>query len=297
MQLTGMCSIIDINLASYDYISSPQINITIQLALKLNRPILIEGPAGTGKTSIASSLAQALNWQLYRIQCFEGITVESVIGEFDYRKQLLHIELERQKSHNLMNPINLEDIFSRDFYIERPLFLSFISNEPNVLLIDEIDKSDEEFEAFLLEALGERQISIPELGTFKAENDDQLVILTSNSSRDLSEPLRRRCLYLYIDFPDREREKKIVSIHTKLPLDNPLIEGVTKIVHYLRAQNLRKVPSIAETIDWAKALIALGIEQIDEKTLEDTFPVLLKYQEDLQLLESKHKEIVRQSTV
>jgi MoxR-like ATPase len=292
-----MCSIIDLDLASYDYISSPQINVTIQLALKLNRPILIEGPAGTGKTSIASSLAQALHWQLYRIQCFEGITVESVIGEFDYRKQLLHIELERHKSHNLMNPLNLEDIFSRDFYIERPLFLSFISNEPNVLLIDEIDKSDEEFEAFLLEALGERQISIPELGTFKAENDDQLVILTSNSSRDLSEPLRRRCLYLYIDFPNREREKEILAIHTKLPLDSPLVEGITKIVHYLRAQNLRKVPSISEEIDWAKSLIALGIEQIEEKTLKETLPVLLKYQEDLLLLESKHKEIIRQGNM
>ncbi|MHA2175085.1 MAG: AAA family ATPase [Candidatus Hodarchaeales archaeon] len=287
----------DIDLASYDYISSSQIDITINLALKLNRPILIEGPAGTGKTSIASSLARSLDWQLYRIQCFEGITVESVIGEFDYRKQLLHIELERQKSHNSPNSLNLEDIFSRDFYIERPLFLSFIANNPNVLLIDEIDKSDEEFEAFLLEALGERQISIPELGTFKAENDDQLVILTSNSSRDLSEPLRRRCLYLYIDFPSREREKEILGVHTKLPLDSPLIEGVSKIVQYLRTQNLRKVPSIAESIDWANSLISLGIEHIDEKSLKETLPVLLKYQEDLLLLQSKHKEIIRQGSM
>ncbi|MHA2346936.1 MAG: AAA family ATPase [Candidatus Hodarchaeales archaeon] len=148
-----------------------------------------------------------------------------------------------------------------------------------------------------MEALGERQISIPELGTFKAENDDQLVILTSNSSRDLSEPLRRRCLYLYIDFPSREREKEILGVHTKLPLDSPLIEGVSKIVQYLRTQNLRKVPSIAESIDWANSLISLGIEHIDEKSLKETLPVLLKYQEDLLLLQSKHKEIIRQGSM
>jgi MoxR-like ATPase len=289
---------LDIDLASHNYISTPEINITIKLALKLNRPILIEGPAGTGKTSIAISLANALSWELYRIQCYEGITVESVIGEFDYRRQLLHIELERQKPQNPMNvEMNLEDIFSRDFFIERPLFLSFISNRANVLLIDEIDKSDEEFEAFLLEALGERQISIPELGTFKAENQDQVVILTSNSSRDLSEPLRRRCLYLYVDFPSLEREKEILSIHTDLPLDSPLLSSIAKIVHHLRSLDLRKVPSIAETIDWANSLIHLGKAQIDTETLKETLPVILKYQEDLLQVRNKHSELVRLSSM
>ncbi|MHA1979181.1 MAG: AAA family ATPase [Candidatus Hodarchaeales archaeon] len=288
----------DIDLSSHSYISTPEIDITIKLALKLNRPILIEGPAGTGKTSIAISLADALNWSLYRIQCYEGITVESVIGEFDYRRQLLHIELERQKPHNPMNAeMDLENIFSRDFFIERPLFLSFISNQPNVLLIDEIDKSDEEFEAFLLEALGERQISIPELGTFKADNHDQVVILTSNSSRDLSEPLRRRCLYLYVDFPTLEREKEILSIHTDLPLDSPLLTSMTKIVQHLRSMDLRKVPSIAETIDWANSLIHLGKTQIDQKVLKTTLPVLLKYQEDLLLIKNKHSELIRLSNM
>ncbi len=288
----------DIDLASHSYISTPEINITIKLALQLNRPILIEGPAGTGKTSIAISLANALNWELYRIQCYEGITVESVIGEFDYRRQLLHIELERQKPHNPLHAdMNLENIFSRDFFIERPLFLSFISDQANVLLIDEIDKSDEEFEAFLLEALGERQISIPELGTFKADNQDQVVILTSNSSRDLSEPLRRRCLYLYVDFPTLEREKEILAVHTELPLDSPLLKSVTKIVHHLRSLDLRKVPSIAETIDWANSLIHLGKTQIDTETLKDTLPVLLKYQEDLLLIKNKHSELIRLSTM
>ncbi len=288
---------VELDLTSHDYISNREIDITIQLALKLNRPILIEGPAGVGKTSIATSLAKALNWQLYRIQCYEGITVESVIGEFDYRRQLLHIELERQKPHSPMNPLSLEDIFSRDFFIERPLFLSFINDEPNVLLIDEIDKSDEEFEAFLLEALGERQISIPELGTFNAETDDQLVILTSNSSRDLSEPLRRRCLFLYIDFPTLEREKQILAIHTKLPFDSHLMESIAKIVHFLRDLDLRKSPSIAETIDWAQALIHLGITQIDEEVLKQTLPVLLKYQEDLHLIKSKYSEMIRLSNM
>ena len=280
----------DVDLASHNYISTPEIDITIELALKLNRPILIEGPAGTGKTSIATSLADALNWMLHRIQCYEGITVESVIGEFDYRRQLLHIELERQKPHNPMNAeMDLESIFSRDFFIERPLFLSFISNQPNVLLIDEIDKSDEEFEAFLLEALGERQISIPELGTFKADNHDQIVILTSNSSR--------RCLYLYVDFPSLEREKEILSIHTDLPLDSPLLSSITKLVHHLRSLDLRKVPSIAETIDWANSLIHLGKNQLDQQVLKSTLPVLLKYQEDLLMIKNKHSELIRLSTM
>lgn len=287
----------NIDLSAHNYISTPEIDITIKLALKLNRPILVEGPAGTGKTSIAISLADAFDWQLYRIQCYEGISVESVIGEFDYRRQLLHIELERQKPHSPMNPINLEDIFSRDFFIERPLFLSFISDQPNVLLIDEIDKSDEEFEAYLLEALGERQISIPELGTIKAKNQDQLVILTSNSSRDLSEPLRRRCLYLYVDFPSLEREKEILAVHTELPLDSPLLSSLANIVHNLRTLDLRKVPSIAETIDWANALLHLGVTQLDEQVLKNTLPVLLKYQEDLQLLQNKHRELIRLGTM
>ncbi len=253
----------DIDLAAQKYISNPEIDITLGLALKLNRPILVEGPAGTGKTSVAISMAQALNWKLFRIQCYEGITFENVIGEFDYKRHLLHIELERQK-RSPTHPMDFEDIFSRKFFIERPLFLSFIENDPNVLLIDEIDKSDEEFEAFLLEALGERQITIPELGTFHASNEKQIVILTSNSSRDLSEPLRRRCLYLYIDFPTPERERQILAAHTGKDFDDPLLVSIAGIVHRIRQYDLRKVPSIAETIDWAKALILLGKEHIDE---------------------------------
>lgn len=279
-------------LAAQKYISNPEIDITLKLALKLNRPILVEGPAGTGKTSVAISIAQALNWKLFRIQCYEGITFESVIGEFDYKRQLLHIELERQK-HSTSTPSDLEDIFSKKFFIERPLFLSFIENDPNILLIDEIDKSDEEFEAFLLEALGERQITIPELGTFHSNNKDQIVILTSNSSRDLSEPLRRRCLYLYIDFPTPEREHQILAVHTGKNFDDPLLASIAGIVHQIRQYDLRKLPSIAETIDWAKALILLGKEHIDEQALKETITVLLKYQEDINRLDNQLKEIIR----
>jgi MoxR-like ATPase len=287
-----MTTISRIDLSAQKYISNPEIDLTLELALKLNRPILVEGPAGTGKTSVAISIARALDWKLFRIQCFEGITFESVIGEFDYKRQLLHIELERQK-HSSSSPMDLEDIFSKKFFIERPLFLSFIENDPNVLLIDEIDKSDEEFEAFLLEALGERQITIPELGTFHSSNENQIVILTSNSSRDLSEPLRRRCLYLYIDFPTPERERQILAAHTGKNFDDPLLTSITGIVHQIRHYDLRKVPSIAETIDWAKALILLGKEHIDESTLKGTITVLLKYQEDITRLESQLKEVIR----
>jgi MoxR-like ATPase len=284
------------DLSSQNYISNPEIDVTLDLALKLNRPILIEGPAGTGKTSIAIAIANALKWQLFRIQCYEGITFESVIGEFDYKRQLLHIELERMKHQSLMNPsTRFEDIFSREFFIERPLFLSFIKNEPNVLLIDEIDKSDEEFEAFLLEALGERQITIPELGTYQASNDKQIVILTSNSSRDLSEPLRRRCLYLYIDFPTPNREREILAAHTGMDFDSPLIKSIANIIHQIRQYDLRKVPSIAETIDWAQALLLIGKEHIDESTLKETANVFLKYKEDINRMENQFSEIIRLS--
>jgi MoxR-like ATPase len=282
-----------IDLTNHQYISTPEIDITLKLALNLNRPILIEGPAGTGKTSVATSIAEALKWKLYRIQCYEGITVESVIGEFDYKRQLLHIELERMKHQSPMNPPSVESIFSRDFFIERPLFLSFIEDEANILLIDEIDKSDEEFEAFLLEALGERQLTIPELGTFQAQNDQQIVILTSNSSRDLSEPLRRRCLYLYIDFPDQEREQKILAVHTGKNFDEPLIKSISGIIHQIRKYDLRKTPSIAEAIDWAKALLYLGKKHIDKETLKETLPIILKYQEDIKRLETQLSEIIR----
>ncbi|MFX0170672.1 MAG: AAA family ATPase [Candidatus Hodarchaeota archaeon] len=282
-----------IDLTNHQYISTPEIDIILKLALNLNRPILIEGPAGTGKTSVATSMAEALKWKLYRIQCYEGITVESVIGEFDYKRQLLHIELERMKHQSPMNPPSVESIFSRDFFIERPLFLSFIEDEPNVLLIDEVDKSDEEFEAFLLEALGERQLTIPELGTFRALNNQQIVILTSNSSRDLSEPLRRRCLYLYIDFPDQEREQKILAVHTGKNFDEPLIKSISGIIHQIRKYDLRKTPSIAETIDWVKALLYLGKKHIDKETLKETLPIILKYQEDIKRLETQLSEIIR----
>ena len=287
----------NVDLLAQKYVSNEEIDTILLLALQLNRPILVEGPAGTGKTSVAISLAAALKWKLFRIQCYEGISVENVIGEFDYKKQLLTIELAKHsKKDTQSSDLILDNIFTRSYFIERPLFKSFISNEPNVLLIDEIDKSDEEFEALLLEALGERQITIPELGTFKAQNNEQLVILTSNRSRDLSEPLRRRCLYLYIEFPSREREKQILVTHTGLDIDAPLIHGISGVISQIRKQDLKKLPSIAETIDWAKTLIYLGYDHLDKEILKQTLSVLLKHQEDIERIDPQLSEIIRLGT-
>ncbi len=270
-------------LQRHGYIVNPEIETTLQLALALQKPILVEGPAGTGKTSLAIATANALQRPLYRIQCYEGITVEQIIGEFDYKKQLLKIELTRGRG--LSDSLDIDSIFSEEFFIKRPLFSAMTSDEPTVLLFDEIDKADEEFEAFLLEALGEKQITIPELGTFQQKND-MLVFLTSNSTRDLTEALRRRCLYLYLDFPSTEREKEIISLHCGPRADERLLKDITKLVARIRElPNLKKIPSISESIEWAKALIHLGIQEITLENYQKTANVLLKYREDIQRVE------------
>ncbi len=275
-------------LRSVNYISTEQINTTVFLAMKLKKSILIEGPAGVGKTSLATSLAKALNRRLIRIQCYEGISLEQVLGEFNYSRQLLTIEL--VKSGLLDDPEVQKTIFSEDFFIKRPLLEAFASKEDIILLIDEIDKSDAEFESFLLEALGERQITIPELKTFHGQNDI-LVIMTSNAERMLSEPLKRRCLHLYLDFPSKEREIDILKIHAP-SVSTLLLKQVVHVIHEFRKVDLRKLPSISESFEWLNALLALNIEKLDRAAIRTTLNVVLKYQEDLKRVNSMLNEVL-----
>lgn len=262
------------------YISSPEIELVLDLAQFLAKPILIEGPSGTGKTQLAVSYAKASQRELIRIQCYEGITSSEIIGEWNYHRQLIRIQLAAHQQHQDQSV--MEDVFHPDYFISRPLMRAFTESAgPAILLIDEIDRSDEEFEAFLLEALGEKQITIPELGTFRATRDI-LVFLTSNATRDLSEALRRRCLFLYLDFPDADREEQILRLHSPAT-DGRLLKDVVAIVQALRTPEagLRKVPSIAETIDWSRALLRLS-QRPSLRQIEDSLGVLVKHCDDLE---------------
>ncbi len=275
------------------YQADKEILTTVNLAHALQKPILLEGPAGSGKTSIAIAVAKAMNYSLIRVQCYEGITAEQVIGEFDYKKQLLEIQLAQLEQ---CSPEELKkNIFTEDFFIKRPLLQSFISSEPSVLLIDEIDEADAEFEAFLLEALGENQITVPELGTFHKPSKDLLVFLTSNASRDLSEPLRRRCLYLYLDFPSPQREKEILKLHCP-SADQQFLEIICHLIKEIRKKDLRKNPSIAESIDWIKALTAIGVRNFKDKTnyrqLKQTLNIILKHKGDLEIIEKEFDTLI-----
>lgn len=260
------------------YLPNDEILTMGKLAIKLKKPVLIEGPPGTGKTSLAKAIAKLLNTKLLRIQCYEGITAEQVIGEFNYQKQLIAIELAK----NAKDKGNVDEynIFSKEYFIARPLLSALQSEVPVVLLFDEIDRADEEFEAFLLEALGENQITIPELGTITASSTP-IVFLTSNGTRELSPALRRRSLYLALDYPDRAREQQIINLHV------PELNGqlATKIVDLLRKirrnENIRQSPSISEGIELAQTLLVLGQEYLEMPKLEEILGLLAKNQADM----------------
>ncbi len=264
-------------LRNVDYLSDEGIAGIVYLADRLGKPILVEGPAGTGKTQLAKSVAEMSGARLIRLQCYEGLDESKALFEWNYKKQLLRIQAERGEG-NAWEQIE-DDIFSDEFLLTRPLLEAITADDPVVLLIDEVDRVEVETEALLLEILSDYQVSIPELGTIVAKQIP-LVFLTSNNTRELSEALKRRCLFLHVDYPDLEREKEIVL--TKVPdITDSLADQVARIVRSIRQLELKKAPSVSETIDWARTLLLLGIEHVDAETAKATINILLKYQSDI----------------
>jgi len=258
------------------YLADDGIAGVIYLADRLGKPVLIEGPAGTGKTQLAKSVAEMTGARLIRLQCYEGLDEAKALYEWNYKKQLLRIQAEGDDRH--WSEIE-DDLFSEEFLLARPLLEAIRAVDPVLLLIDEVDRVEVETEALLLEILSDYQVSVPELGTVEA-TQIPLVFLTSNGTRELSEALKRRCLYLYIDYPDLERERAIVT--AKVPdIDQNLADQVTRIVRSVRQLDLKKHPSVSETLDWARTLVLLGVERIDAEVAADTANVLLKYRTDI----------------
>lgn len=279
-------------LTQQQYIANDEIATIMYLSQELGKPLLTEGPAGVGKTELAKAIAGATGRELIRLQCYEGLDETKALYEWEYAKQLLYTQLLRDKLQETLSSFdNLtaaadrlaqeEDVFfSMRFLLQRPLLKAILSSQPTVLLIDEIDRADAEFEAFLLEVLSDFQVSVPELGTLRAVHRP-LVVLTSNNTRELSEALKRRCLYLFIDYPSIDQEMSVVRL--KVPqLSARLARQAVELVHSLRAMDLRKSPSISETLDWARALVTLNAKELDTPTLQTTLSVLLKHESDLQ---------------
>ncbi len=275
------------------YITGDTVAMSVFLSLQLNKPLLVEGPAGVGKTEIAKVMANALQTDLIRLQCYEGLDATHALYEWNYQRQLLHLKM---VEHNEQSVEEKEKtIFSDAFLMKRPLLQAITHDKKPVLLIDEIDRSDEEFESFLLEVLSDWQITIPELGTIKATHIPH-VILTSNRTRELSEALRRRCLYLYIDYPDFEKEWLIVK--NKVPgIDAKLAKQITLFMQQLRIINLEKKPGVAETLDWAMALSALHIEHLDKNIIEQTLGVVLKDWSDTREVQLSLSELLEKTGV
>jgi MoxR-like ATPase len=261
-----------------DYLSDASIAGVVFLADRLEKPVLVEGPAGVGKTELAKAIAEVTGARLIRLQCYEGLDEAKALYEWNYKKQLLRIQADRE--HETSWAEVESDIFSEPFLLTRPLLEAIRSQDPVVLLIDEVDRVEIETEALLLEVLSDFQVSIPELGTITGVQQRPIVILTSNNTRELSEALKRRCIYLHIDYPSLEREKDIVRVRVP-EIDDALADQIARVVRSIRSLELKKAPSISETIDWARTLLYLGKPHVDPEVIGETLHVLLKYQSDI----------------
>jgi len=292
-------------LASVGYISTREISTAIYLAHNLRKPILIEGPAGVGKTDLAASMGRFLDVPLNRLQCYEGLDEGKALYEWKYGKQLLYTQLLKEKLGEVMDGAtslsaafdkltSFEDLFFSETFLEpRPLLTAMQQDQGSILLIDEIDKSDEEFEAYLLEILSDYQVTVPEIGTIQAQVPP-LVILTSNNIRELGDALKRRCLHLYIDFPDPKRERAIVQ--ARVPdVSADLLKQLVNFVHSLRDMDIRKRPSISETVDWARTLLLMHASELDEDMVRTTLNVLLKHESDIQAVDKELRKLTRDS--
>jgi len=291
--------------AKFNYIASRRIATVIYLANALKKPVLVEGPAGVGKTDLGKVLAEAVGHPLIRLQCYEGLDESKALYEWEYAKQLLYTQILKDKVGEVLHGarglaqaverIASEDevFFSDRFILPRPLLRAIRSEQPCVLLIDEIDKADAEFEAFLLELLSDFQVTVPELGTLKAKHIP-LVILTSNNAREMSDALKRRCLHLYIDFPDKEQELRIIK--TKIPdVSDNLAEQVVQVIQSLRKLDLKKTPGISESLDWVKALTLLNVKTLDEALVNETLDTIVKYEGDVRKAQEELKDYLEKS--
>ena len=293
-------------LSDQDYICDKQIATVVFLAQQLDKPVLIEGPAGVGKTELAKVVSKALGRRMIRLQCYEGLDEAKALYEWEYSKQLLYTQILKDKVSETIagasslaeaaDRVGAEDsvFFSERFIVPRPLMQAITSPKPVLLLIDEVDKSDPEFEAFLLEILSDFQITIPEIGTITATTQP-LVFLTSNDAREMSDALKRRCLHLWIDYPNEELEIEI--LHRKVPdIDKRLAEEVVQMMNRIRELDLKKTPSISETLDWARALLALNADDLEDQIVSDTLNVILKYEGDVQKAQNELAKLIKKKT-